>query len=213
MIFKCKVTEKVERRAHYWVEAETSPEAEHMAIRGETIAEEHDRFSDEIVERQIKGPPLSAEPEEAPPPGTCKELRNPEVCVEVYDLAKKLGIRTLVRGDAGYHPNRLVFQGVVATGRFDQLGDYGQGLLRIRIGAMFLCGGKPEGLREVQILLTTIDDGCWRAVAAPLETEAADALATRIAEDFAREFSKVLPTENRLNEWLRQFGLWGMYEG
>ena len=121
--------------------------------------------------------------------------------MDIYDIYTEMGLRK---------KNDYCFEGVFATGEFDELGDYGAGLLNVSIS---LCA-KKSGY-YVHFSIGTIDDGGWTAWLDFEQKEAAKAKLEEIARVFEEKMNRslVLPTAKVLNEWLRLLGMYGTYQG
>lgn len=101
---------------------------------------------------------------------------------------------------------------IVATGDFRGNFDYGRGLLVVRFSVY--TDWKQKDIHSVNIPILNIDDGIWRAVSKDFDNkEEAQKLCDEVFESFKNEFGSKLPSEDMLNEFLRQFGMYGHYEG
>lgn len=93
------------------------------------------------------------------------------------------------------------FEGVLATGEFKALSDYGAGILHVSIRV-----NRP-GLHS-GVAISTIDDGVWQT-SGDVTKEDID----NIYKRWALYWGYILPSEHMVNELLREFGLFGMYTG
>lgn len=89
------------------------------------------------------------------------------------------------------------YKGVLISSKFKGVYDYGIGLLEVKFEA-------PEKLENnPAITITTIDDGVWQGYAnKPVDID-------EICKSFEQSFGKVLPTEQELNKFLQEFGIYG----
>lgn len=111
----------------------------------------------------------------------------------IHEIDKELGLKLI---DNNY------YQGVVLKGSFDGLFDYNRGIYTLRIHKW------KEG-HQIILSLSTIDDGVWSAEADDFKEENVK----KLAEDFIETYGYILPTENEFNQFLRKYGLYGMYTG
>lgn len=128
---------------------------------------------------------------------------------DIHQVRDLLGLR---------QEDPLTWIGVFCTGEFDELHDYSAGLLEVHIRAI---KQKKKGEETfsylVRFSLLTVDDGSWGAWdEEPYKTsEEAEVRIAQIVKMFQDRIgdSTVLPKEKVLNSWLKEVGLWGVYEG
>lgn len=92
------------------------------------------------------------------------------------------------------------YKGVVSTGDFTCIGDYGVGLLCVSIK-------NPTELKYPIITITTIDDGVWQGYGNKIID------VNELVEKFDKNFGVKLPSENELNDFLSTYGIFGQYTG
>jgi len=129
-----------------------------------------------------------------------------DVAWRITEVASMLGLKEV----SPMHDNSIRVMGVVTSGDFTVLGDYNAGLLRIHIGAG--PGEHLDGQCQAQFFVGTIDDGGWVARRVMPDKSSAFQLVRRVHESFETTWGVKLPSENRLNEWLREFGMYGTPE-
>lgn len=122
--------------------------------------------------------------------------------MDIWQIREELGLKKEERG----------YRGVFCTGDFDQLHDYGAGLLEVKIRYL-----RQSDSISVYFTLGTIDDGNWAAWdSKKYQTkEEAQARVEEIKETFDKHMgnSTSLPKEETLNGWLKKINLWGVYTG
>lgn len=128
---------------------------------------------------------------------------------DIHQVRDLLGLR---------QEDPLTWSGVFCTGKFDELYDYSAGLLEVHIRAIKKRKKDEEDFSFfVRFSLLTVDDGSWGAWdEEPYRTiEEAEARIAQIAKMFQDRIghSTALPKEKTLNSWLKEVGLWGVYEG
>lgn len=122
--------------------------------------------------------------------------------MNIWQIREQLGLR---KTDQGYN-------GVFCTGEFDQLHDYGAGLLELNIKY----SKQADGI-WVRFSLGTIDDGNWAGW--DFKNYKTEEEAQERVEEIKKTFDKhmgnstTLPTEETLNKWLSKIGLYGVYTG
>jgi hypothetical protein len=127
--------------------------------------------------------------------------------VDIYKINELLGLHK--RNDSAYC-------GTYATGAFEELHDYGAGLLQVHISATVASLKLPQTF-TVHFGLSTIDDGGWQAWDGRCDYTEEEAVARlkEIAEAFDKfmDGSTTLPTERELNAFLMPLKLWGICTG
>jgi hypothetical protein len=118
----------------------------------------------------------------------------------IWDVEKLMGLKQLpdlVIGNKSY----VRYNGIVGTGKFDAMYDYGAGILEVSIR------NNPPAL-HAGIAISTTDDGVWHSFG-----DVDNDKIHTIAKDFIATYGKVLPTEYEFNEFLTKYGLYGMFTG
>jgi hypothetical protein len=110
----------------------------------------------------------------------------------IWEIDKLLGLKKT--GDYRY-------EGTLCTGEFEAMGDYGRGILYVIIQS-------NEDSSFCPMSISTIDDGVW-TVNGVLKKENTE----KLANEFIEKFGNVLPSEHVLNEFLRNYKLFGLYTG
>ena len=129
--------------------------------------------------------------------------------MDIYEIAKLLG---LVKKE---HPQIARYEGVFTTGDFgDVLFDYGRGLLDVTVSSIVDTYNKET--KEMRLLplvaISTIDDGVWQAFTGEsMSQKDANQLVDDIYSKW--EWKYQLPSEQEMNEFLRQFKMWGENTG
>jgi hypothetical protein len=102
---------------------------------------------------------------------------------------------------------------ICAQGDFRGTFDYNRGLLVVSIGVYGNSEVTPVTFSTCMMILN-IDDGFWRAESKHFATIAeAQELADKVSDEFVDKIGTKLPTEDKLNEFLRPFGMSGHSEG
>ena len=117
--------------------------------------------------------------------------------MDIWQIRNELGLKK-------YNDTRLKdgygYKGVVSTGNFTCIGDYGIGLLQINIK-------NQNDLKYPIVVITTIDDGVWQGYGNKnIDVD-------KIAKNFDENFGVKLPTEKELNDFLSDYGIFGQYTG
>lgn len=117
--------------------------------------------------------------------------------MDIWQIKNELGLKkyneTYLKDGDGYG-----YKGVVSTGDFTCIGDYGIGLLQIDI---------KNHLKYSMVVITTIDDGVWQGYGNKnIDVD-------KIAKEFDENFGVKLPTEKELNDFLSDYGIFGQYTG
>lgn len=110
-----------------------------------------------------------------------------------YSIKPFLGLK-IVNGKA---------KGVMFTKNFEGVKDYGAGVLDVKISLDY-----PE-TNFTGLTISTIDDGAWQAEITNLKKFDL----VEFVEIFDKKFGYSLPTEEALNDFLRCFGMFGMFTG
>ena len=119
------------------------------------------------------------------------------IIMDIWQIRNELGLKKYNEPNTkdGYG-----YKGVVSTGDFTCIGDYGVGLLCVNIK-------NPTELKYPIITITTVDDGVWQGYGN--KTIDVDEL----VENFDKNFGVKLPSENELNDFLSAYGIFGQYTG
>lgn len=118
--------------------------------------------------------------------------------MEIWDLSKELGLRKV---PDKYTKDGFKYKGVVSTGAFEALSDYGVGLLTLTIR-------NPRSIDSPIVFLSTIDNGCWSGFGKEF------VVIEEIVDDFNTNFGGLkLPTESEFNDFLKDWKIYGCFEG
>ena len=117
--------------------------------------------------------------------------------MNIHEIKDNLGLKK-------YFDDQLYdgfgYRGVLATGNFTCVGDYGVGLLTMTVK-------NPNKLDHPTITITTIDDGVWQGYGNTFVN------VNTLAKQFTHTFGIMLPTEEELNIFLKPYGIYGQYTG
>lgn len=94
-------------------------------------------------------------------------------------------------------------EGVFYTGKFEGVQDCKAGLLYVK------CHTKIKEGFLTGLSISTLDDGVWVAPISDLEKF----YLPNFVESFNQKFCYTLPTEDDLNLFLRQYGMYGCFSG
>lgn len=129
--------------------------------------------------------------------------------MDIYEIEKLLG---LVKKE---NATITKYEGTFTSGEFGEvLFDYNRGLLEVQISSTVESYNKETN--EFRLLplvaISTIDDGVWQAFTVESMSQAD---ANQLVEDIYTkwEWKYQLPSEKEMNEFLRQFKMWGENTG
>lgn len=118
----------------------------------------------------------------------------------IYDIEKLMGLKKV---ETPYYTGGFFYEGTLATGDFKGVFDYDRGLLSVRIG-------QHIKFPLTKISISTIDDGVWQGSSNNVFIgDEIDSL----AKNFIEEFGIRLPSEEELNNFLREYGIYGVNTG
>lgn len=118
----------------------------------------------------------------------------------IYEIEKLMGLKKV---ETPYFTGGFFYEGTLATGDFKGVGDYDRGLLSVRIG-------QHIKFPLTKICISTIDDGTWQGSSNTIFT--AEQIDTLI-KNFIEEYRFKLPSEEKLNEFLSKYGIYGLNTG
>lgn len=128
-----------------------------------------------------------------------------------YDLYERLDdIESKLGFIKKMNKNQIIYEAVLVSGEFIKtLYDYGAGFLFVTVSWTI---GEKEGMYVPFISITTIDDESWDAHGnVDMSLEHVKKEVDKIVKNWIWRI--VLPTEDELNEYLKQYGLIGKYNG
>jgi hypothetical protein len=119
-----------------------------------------------------------------------------EINLNIWQITKELGLKK-------YNDSQLKdgygYKGVISTGNFTCINDYGIGLLCIDIK-------NPSKLTYPIITITTIDEGVWQGYGDKnIDID-------QLVKDFNNTFGVKLPSENEFNNFLNNYNIFGQYD-
>lgn len=122
--------------------------------------------------------------------------------IDFKDITSKLGFKEYTESFTG----TVYYQGIFITGHFEELYDYGTGLVMMRVKEYNL----KDKIDTHKISISTVDDGVWSAYGNHLLGK--DKL-YRLQSEITQKWGHVLPTAKELNNLLQNYGLFGIYTG
>lgn len=117
--------------------------------------------------------------------------------MNIWEIHELLGLKKF---EAKFTKDGFQYRGVLATGKFNGVDDYDAGLLEMQVQ-------NPIDLKYPMVIITTIDDGVWQGFGKKhIDIEL-------FVKEFNKSFRCSLPTEEKLNDFLNQYEIHGLYTG